>query len=76
MEKFKKYILFFLLLEWCIIEILQTTYRWSLCKDICAMRLMLLLHWLMMSGTRSTTTIDVSRPNAFGSSMPILLMSA
>ena len=36
------------------------------------MRLMLLLRWLMMSGTRSTTTMDVSRPKALGSSMPIL----
>ena len=45
-------------------------------STICVMRLMLLLLWLMMSGTRSTTTIEVSRPNAFGSSMPILLIRA
>ena len=37
------------------------------------MRLMLLLLWLMMSGTRSTTTMDVSRPKALGSSMPKVL---
>ncbi len=40
------------------------------------MRLMFLLCWLMMSGTRSTTTIEVSSPNALGSSMPILPIRA
>ena len=29
------------------------------------MRLTLLLLWSIMSGTRSTTTIEVSRPNAY-----------
>ena len=43
---------------------------------ICMMRLTLLLLWSIMSGTRSTTTIEVSRPNAFGSSIPILLIRA
>ena len=43
---------------------------------ICMMRLTLLLLWSIMSGTRSTTTIEVSRPKAFGSSIPILLIRA
>ena len=48
----------------------------SFSSTICAMRLMLLLRWAMMSGTRSIATIDVSSPNALGSSMPILLIRA
>ena len=48
----------------------------SYSSTICMMRLMLLLRWLMMSGTRSTTTMDVSRPKALGSSMPILPIRA
>lgn len=38
------------------------------------MTLSLMTGWLMMSGTLSTTTMEVSRPNALGSSIPILLI--
>ena len=40
------------------------------------MRLMLPVRWLMMSGTRSTTTMEVTSPTALGSSLPILLIMA
>ena len=43
---------------------------------ITLMTLAFMAGWLMMSGTLSTTTMEVSRPNALGSSIPILLIRA